>query len=82
MSGDPGLISRIQATNRQTETAAKPEKEVKLTKTKIGNTLNFMTGLTAALPDTIIAESLSNKLKSILGRFDSNTGEQKDDKID
>ena len=82
MSGDPGLISRIQTTNRKAEptTASEPEKKVKLTKNKIGNTLNFMTGLTSALPDTIIAESLSNKLRSILSRLNSNTGEQEDDK--
>ena len=70
MDGDPGLISRITA-ERDSRGDNTESKTVKLTKSKIGNTLNFMTGLAEALPDNKIAESLGGRLKNILSRLGS-----------
>jgi hypothetical protein len=75
MSGDPGLIKRIEKSKQPQESRIEPEKPVKLTKDRIGNTLNFMSGLTNALPDSRIAESLSGKLKSILNKLNLKAGE-------
>jgi outer membrane biosynthesis protein TonB len=80
MAGDPGLLSKLQTRRNQTKTDTGSDNKVNLTKDKIGNTLNFMTGLTALLPDSIIAESLGNKLKNILSRLDNKTGEQNNEK--
>ena len=64
MAGDPGLIFKINSEREKTGGGSDPG-TVKLTKSKIGNTLNFMTDLAAALPDSKIAESLGGKLNRI-----------------
>ena len=81
LDGDPGILSRIQSEKTTEELSADKENTVKLTKDRIGTTLNFMTGLTGALPDSKIAESLGDKLKHILSRL-AEQKEEADDKID
>ncbi len=82
MAGDPGLIARIQSSREETASNKTDVQKVKLTNNRIGNTLNFMTGLTRALPDSRIADSLSDRLKNILKKIDDYKKEEPDDKND
>ncbi|MBI9107108.1 MAG: tetratricopeptide repeat protein [Spirochaetales bacterium] len=74
ISGDPGLISRIQQNQLKRESVP-----VNLTTDRIGKTLGFMNSLTELLPDAGMAASLGARLKNILSRLDESGKEKVDE---
>ena len=79
LSGDPGLLSRLEKEIAEPGSSGPRLSEVSLTAENIGKTLGFMSNLTEALPDSGMAETLSERLKRILSRLDTGGEEGKDE---